>query len=117
MAQRPSPPSTAETDRIAEAEGLVRSPFMIGAGCFLLLASGALGLVLVAGDRSPLWLIGAWFLLALAISLVVAGIVPLSPRPGPGAYDRGNGVDPAITGEPREEQATSIDHASARDPQ
>lgn len=78
------------------------SPVMVALGAFLVLAAAALVLVLAAGDRAPLWMIGAWFVLALAISLVIGATVP-SRRSGPAHYDRRIGVDPAITGEPREE--------------
>lgn len=97
----------------AREEG--RSPVMIGLGSFLVLASAALVLVLVAGDSAPLWMVGAWFVLALALSLVIGGTVPVAPGRRDRDYDRGNGTDPAITGEPREEQA--LQPRQARGPQ
>lgn len=84
-----------------------RSPLTVGLGTFLILGAGALVLVVAAGDRAPLWMIGAWFLLALALAVLVGALVPASPAPRGRRYDRGNGIDPAITGEPREEQPPS----------
>lgn len=93
-----------------------RSPIMVGLGTFLLLAAGALVLVIVAGDRAPLWMIGAWFLLALALALVVGALVPVSPLAEDDGYDRGIGIDPAITGEPREEQSSSTEPLTGSGP-
>lgn len=100
-----SAPRTPEGAHTAADGGARRSPMMIGLGSFLILSSAALGLVLLVGDSAPLWMIGAWFVLALAVSLVIGGTVPVSPARRDGDYDRGIGTDPAITGEPREEQA------------
>lgn len=113
--------STRAADPAQPPAVSARSPFMIASGSFLLLSAGALALVLLAGDRAPLWMIGAWFVLALALSLVIGGVVPVSPRPVEpdrrADYARPNGVDPAITGEPREEQASAPVRDAGRDPQ
>lgn len=75
-----------------------RSAPTIALGTFLVLAAGAMLLVLAAGDRAPLWMIGAWLVIALAAALLVGALVPSSdagetagaagtadaePRPGP----------------------------------
>ncbi|MGP9694485.1 hypothetical protein ACT3TZ_07705 [Brachybacterium sp. AOP25-B2-12] len=92
----------------------MRSASTIAWGTFLILASATLVIVLAAGSRAPLWMVGAWLLLALAISLVVGAMIPAGdPRevtaptartPAAPDYTGPNGIDPAITGEPREEQ-------------
>ncbi len=69
-----------------------RSAATIGLGVFLVLAAGALVLVVVAGDRAPLWMIGAWFFLAAAIALVIGAVVPTRPRRDP---RDGGDTDPA----------------------
>lgn len=96
-----------------------RAAGTIAAGTFLVLSSGTLVLVLAAGDRVPLWMIGAWLVLAMAVSLVAGALVPPggdppeagrddAPEvvPSDGDYTSSNGVDPAITGEPREERGS-----------
>lgn len=70
-----------------------RSAATIGLGAFLVLAAGALVLVIVAGDRAPLWMIGAWFFLAAAIALIVGAAVPTPPRRDPRDASRGSGPE------------------------
>ncbi|MDO5661379.1 MAG: hypothetical protein Q4G40_01675 [Brachybacterium sp.] len=69
-----------------------RSAASITLGTFLVLAALALGLVLAAGDRAPLWLIGSWFLIALALALTVGALVPADTAPSPGETE-GEGTD------------------------
>lgn len=78
-------PARAEPGTAAEVEPTAadetsdrrpRSPLTVAFGSFLVLAAGALVAVIAVGDSAPLWLVGGWMLLAVAISLVIGSLVP-----------------------------------------
>lgn len=73
----------------------------IGGGLLVLLITALAAAAVLPVPRWDLWLLGVLALLGLAIVLIVMALLP---RPAPAATLSPIGTDPAITGEPREEQ-------------
>lgn len=88
----------------AEEHRPPRSSATIGLGTLLLLSAGALVLVLVEGDSAPVWMIVAWFLLAGALAVIVAALVPTGASDpagrGPGEAAADTEADTAVVAGP-----------------